>query len=50
LIRVMACGFYSAKVVKVAGYERAERWERRAAEPGWRSRWCVNQMYVTKLA
>ncbi|MGA3068155.1 MAG: class I SAM-dependent methyltransferase [Tepidisphaeraceae bacterium] len=50
LVRVTGCGFYSPKVAKIVGDKRAERWERRAAQPGWRNRWCVNQMYVTKLA
>jgi SAM-dependent methyltransferase len=50
LISVMGCGFYSAKVAGMLGGPRAEQWERRAAEPGWRNGWCVNQMYVVKLA
>jgi SAM-dependent methyltransferase len=50
LNRVTGCGFYSAKVVGFLGYDRAARWEKRAAEPGWRNRWCVNQMYVVSQA
>jgi hypothetical protein len=50
LIRRIGCGFYSAKVIGTVGYDRATQWEKRAAEPGWRNRWCVNQMYVVGLA
>lgn len=50
IIRTMGCGFYSPKILKLMAYDRALRMERRIAASRGLSPWCVNQMYVTKLA
>jgi SAM-dependent methyltransferase len=43
-------GFYSAKILPIAGYDRAMRWERRAAKSPLLGPLCVNQLYVATLA
>jgi SAM-dependent methyltransferase len=50
LQRTFPSGFYSPKILPLAGYDRASRWERRAAESSLLGPFCVNQLYVAGLA
>lgn len=50
LHRTFPSGFYSAKILPIAGYNRAVRWERRAAKSSLLGPFCVNQLYVASLA
>ena len=47
--RVMPSGLYSAKAIRLVGYERALRWERRAARSRLMGPLCVNQVYIASL-
>jgi SAM-dependent methyltransferase len=49
LNRVLPSGFYSAKAIRMAGYERTLRWEQRAAKSRLIGPLCVNQLYVASL-
>jgi len=49
LNRVFPSGFFSAKMVRLAGYERTLRWEKRAAKSRLLGPLCVNQLYTASL-
>ena len=49
LNRVLPCGYYSTKAIRLAGFKRALRWERRAAKSRLLGPLCVNQLYVACL-
>jgi SAM-dependent methyltransferase len=46
LNRVFPSGFYSAKAIRLAGYEKTLRWEERAAKSRLLGPLCVNQLYI----
>jgi hypothetical protein len=50
VLEIRGCGFYSPKAIKLIGFERSLRWERRFASLQLGRPVCVNQMLVTSLA